>query len=647
MKYRLCLILGLFLSLRCAVAVAAPVTLEYALGFDGYFRLQTWTPLTILLDNRGRPINGTLDVVVTSGNEYLQTIQQTTYAQDVDVPANAQKACAFTVLLTSFTHDLRIRFRQGDQEVLSLTIPLRSGYTLKPLALVVDEKTSPDFLAVLPETLLPVNVRPKFLPETWYGYEGVELLVISPAMLAALKEQQFQALADWLAGGGNLVIAGGLNYGALLEHRTRQLLPIKILGTRAISAIPALQTFGGHALQSAAPFLVLHSQIEQAEVLVQEQDLPMVTAKPVGDGKIFWLAFDIQAAPFSRWEHRRAFWQHLFARRAMRAASPVTLKAQTLLKTLTAAMPVEFPNWRWVFASFGAYLILLQMLFAWNRALPPDRRWRVLLGLIGATLSATLAIYLIFGYPLQQPTLRSNSVLLLNKTDSQTIATGSAFFGLYAVQASAYELDLVAPVAPVTHLTRAPSPQTPAYALVNTPRGQRLRGQAAPWSAQYFALAARLSMPLTAQAQSDAQGVHLKISNPTAYQLEACWGYLDQRVFWLGAIRPGEQQTRTIPFADMLPAEGERFPFAAVLTQAENAPLSNRLREMQKELTKQLFMGMTTTSQPAVNSLALVARVTADPILLDWAARAGLNERLTLFTWEIPVARRSADVVVR
>ncbi len=105
--------------------VCAPISLEYVLGFQGYFQLNTWTPLTVVLENRGQAMDGRLEVIVTSGSEYLGDVRQTPYSLDVELPYNSTKLCAFTIPIETFTHDLLIRLRQDEEVILTHTINLR------------------------------------------------------------------------------------------------------------------------------------------------------------------------------------------------------------------------------------------------------------------------------------------------------------------------------------------------------------------------------------------------------------------------------------------------------------------------------------------------------------------------------------------
>ena len=97
-------------------------------------------------------------------------------------------------------------------------------------------------------------------------------------------------------------------------QRTHRLLPIRILGHRQFLELHALQDFGGQVLTSSSPFLLLQSHIEDADVLLQEDDTPLISQTSFGAGHVFFLAFDVYTPPFSRWPVRATFWETLLQR---------------------------------------------------------------------------------------------------------------------------------------------------------------------------------------------------------------------------------------------------------------------------------------------------------------------------------------------
>jgi len=151
---------------------SAGFTLDYSIGFNGHFQLDSWTPLSVILNNRGRAVSGSLEVIVTSGSEYQGNVYRTVYQTNVDLPQNSTKLYAFTIIVKAFTHEMIVRLRQNDEILYSRSINLRSHFTEKEIAVVADNYVVPDILAVLPAQLHPANVRPIFLPVTWYGYDS-------------------------------------------------------------------------------------------------------------------------------------------------------------------------------------------------------------------------------------------------------------------------------------------------------------------------------------------------------------------------------------------------------------------------------------------------------------------------------------------
>ena len=82
-------------------SLSASISLEYSIGFNDHFQLNTWTPVTVFIENKGRSTHGTLEVLVTSGSEYDQDVYQAIYATDAELPNNSKKTYALTVLITS------------------------------------------------------------------------------------------------------------------------------------------------------------------------------------------------------------------------------------------------------------------------------------------------------------------------------------------------------------------------------------------------------------------------------------------------------------------------------------------------------------------------------------------------------------------
>jgi hypothetical protein len=249
-------------------------------------------------------------------------------------------------LIKSITHDLIIRLKQNDTILISKSVNLRPHFTEKRFAIVGDIFVSPDILSVLPENLYPVNVRPAFLPENWYGYDGVKLLIMRAAALRRLRERQFQALTRWIKKGGYLITTGGFNYGSLHEKRTQHLLPVQVLGHKRLTELRSLARFCNQPLTAIEPFLVLQVKIEDAKVLLQENDIPIIIQKNLGIGQIGFLSFDYNTPPFSRWDGRQIFWEKILSLQQLIENQGIVVGNQKIIDSILDTMPANFPDLR-------------------------------------------------------------------------------------------------------------------------------------------------------------------------------------------------------------------------------------------------------------------------------------------------------------
>ena len=149
-------------------AFSSTLSMESTLGFNGRFQINKWTPITVIIENRGKAVSGKLEVLVTSGSEYHGNVYQATYSLDLDLPYGSRKQCSFTVMIESFTHDLVIRFQRDEKTIASQSINLRTFYTLNGMAGILIDGIYPEVLPALPHIQL-IHTRQRcdiFVTET-------------------------------------------------------------------------------------------------------------------------------------------------------------------------------------------------------------------------------------------------------------------------------------------------------------------------------------------------------------------------------------------------------------------------------------------------------------------------------------------------
>ena len=620
-------------------ALCAAFSLDYALGFGDYFQLNTWTPITVVLENRGRPTRGILEVIVTTGSEYHQDVYQSTYAKDVDLPHNSKKRYAFTVTIKSFTHDLIIRLRQNDTVVISRSVNLRPHFTEKSFALVADNFVSPDILSVLPKGLYPVNVRPKFLPETWYGYDSVKLLIMRAAALRELRERQFRALTRWIKQGGYLVTTAGLNYGSLLEKRIQHILPINVFGHKRLFELKSLMPFCSQTLISDRPFLVLNVRIDHSNVLVKEKDIPLIIQKNLGFGQIIFLSFDYSTPPFSRWDGRRLFWDKILTIRPLIDDQGIVLEDQKILDSMLANIPVHFPGRKSAIIFIGIYLVLLRYFLIKIRE-PGKRRWKNGFFLLLIIAAFTSIGYWQFFYPNFKQKFTYNSFCQLELAGRNTPASARYILGLYAIKKSAYRVGFGSFSYPVAHVLskrlkkKIPNP----YILHEDYNQLQIAGSLDEWSHSFFATKATIDSPLKGHALQDPHHLTINVENKLPHKIVDCLIYFKKRFLVVDNISANKQQKIKLRLSELKKTE--------IFNEHEAKQILNRfgingslsyLRTSQKNLTKDVLLGIHAKYENTRDALYLIGWVQGSVVQPEFKQIQPLGENLTLVNWELTV----------
>jgi len=613
--------------------------MDYSIGFNGYFQLNNWTPLSVVLDSRGRTVSGTLEVIVTSGSEYHGDINRTIYAAAVDLPQNSKKRYVFTILIKSITHDLIIRLRQAGELIFSRSIDLRPHFTEKKFAVVADNYVAPDILAVLPDHLYPVTVRPNALPDTWYGYDSVKLIILHADAIGQLGDRQYQSLTQWLKQGGYLIVGTGLNYGSLGGKRLQDILPLRVAGHRQLSELKSLGPFCGRELIGNEPFLVLNTRIDDANVLVKENDIPIITRKNLESGQIIFLSLDFNTPPFSRWDGRRMFWNKLLSLQPESDRPMISVDDQQVVNSMLAGIPIKFPDYGAVVIFVASYLIFLWFLLKKLKK-PGKGRWQFSLYLILMIALFTYIGYRGFYLPNLKQTFSYNSFYHIDAADHNGPLKATYFIGLYALKKLDYDMNFGSTAAPVRHIiaekadTKIPNP----YVLQKKDSGQHIIGSIQRWSHNFYKLNFHAASPLSGHARRDKSLMTLMVQNKLPYNLVDCLIYYRKRFLFVEDIGAGNRQTIKVDLAKLkeIEAFGEHQVDSIVRRFGGNGSAAY-LRKTQRNLTPQLLFEIHDKYKSRTDSLILTAWIQAGLIQPEFNPAGVPGAGITLINWELAV----------
>ena len=628
-----------FVSVAPSPAYSAPLSLDYAIGFNGRFQLHTWTPVAVVIDNRGRAMHGTLEVIVTSGSEYHQNVLPTTYTMDVDIPHNSRKRYSFTVFIGSFSHDMIIRLKQNASILVSQSVNLRPHFSEKSFVVVADDFVSPDLLAVLPKTIDSVNVPPKFLPETWYGFDSVKLLIMKTDSIRRLRERQFQALTQWLKQGGYLITAGSMNYGSLSDKRIQSILPIRVLGQQRLFELKSLNDFCGRSLRSFESFLVLDVRMQNSDVLIREAGIPIIIQKHLGIGQIVFLAFDYNTQPFSNWDGRMRFWERALSMRSRIDSRGVSVDNNKITDSMLAHVPAHFPNSKSVFILISVYLGLLWY-FKNKLRSSVEHRWRNSCYIMLIVFIFSLVSYWRYFHPNSIKSFTYNSFCQLDISGPNSIASAKYIIGLYALEKSAYRLGFESYTHAVTHILsgRAKKKKPAPFIVHENYMGQQVQSHLNKWDHSFYLLSSKIKTPVLGQALRDHQHLTLAIENTLPHGIIDCLIYYNQRFVFIEDIRANKRQQIKIKLADL--RKTEMFyeeQVEHIINKLKVHASASYLKTSQRNITEDVIRGIHANFKSKRNSVVLVGWVQGGIIQPQFERTQPRHQNLTLINWEIPV----------
>ncbi|MCS6850274.1 MAG: hypothetical protein NZ700_03775, partial [Gemmataceae bacterium] len=344
------------------------------------------------------------------------------------------------------------------------------------------------------------------MPEHWFGYGGVDLLILTTSnrdflvALGAGRDERMRrrraALAEWVERGGRLLVSVGRNVQLLDDLADwQELWPVELEGTVSVPLLRPRWRGGRSELLEAlanrrpgpalepAPVEIARFRLKPERsptVWMQTADdapHPLIVAAPFGLGRVTVVALEMDQAPFTDWPAQAEFWRKLLPEagpfrpirdRGDAAVGPTASKGaapdwwgliDTDLQTFDTIPVVRFG---WVAAWVLAYILLigpLDLVIVKYLLRRPELTW-VTFPLMVAVVS--LATYLAASW-LKGSQRRVNKIDLIDIDLERNAVFGQTWLTLFNPRAERQTIGLE-PVSPAWGLTTS---EKPAAALVS------------------------------------------------------------------------------------------------------------------------------------------------------------------------------------
>ena len=593
--------------------------MEARLGLQETVRLEKWNQIIVRLQNSGQPVTGTLGVRVWRGSDLRGDLHVTSFTQPVSLSERARKRYQFTVPVTSITRPIEVFLRHDEVVLKRQNIDLRTALSAEQIILGLTRDLSLDFLT----TLLPTHTRIVYLPQDelprhWYGYDSVSAVVLKGLSLQAMSEPQTEALRQWIAGGGTLIVASDSRYALLTEPRMQALLPVRVLGVQQRQGLPELEARYGVPLQPA-PLLAMRARLARGEVLVGSPDAPLLAQRAFGGGRVVFLAVDYATKPLAGWRGNQALW-HDMLQPAERIDFSRVFAELGLLDERHPAVEILsrpvllYPSHVMLGVFLTAFCLTLSGLFWFirRRSLRPAAA--------AATVALTLLAFIISGHALLVRHNLHQAALAFDLTTLEMLpGTGYSrligVVGVFSVHGGRYTLPLQHAGTMLRHtFTRGAGPAGEALEVTSGESTAVRHIDLGPWTLRALSLESMVPAPLRVHTERQPDGIQIRVENPGALPLHAAAVVHRGQSSPIGTIEAGQTVSVAMPDAPGHPdpAPHERL-WQTVFTQSALSG-KRRLAYMQEVLLRHYFSDRRLADHDA-------------PFLSGWLLAPGTVER--------------------
>ncbi len=323
-----CAIVGLVLSF-VPMVVYAGLSVTARPGFDGYYTPGAWTPVHVVVENFPDAAQGETEVrdfegrlIVRAGDAAQAPM---IFVREVSIPRHSRKHFWLYAKFPRAGQVQKLELSTSrNKVVLEQDLALTA---LKPniaLVVIASAGSDPLYLPTIAEApyYQTVVVAPGELPEQWYGYDGVGMVVIPRYQTNMFSPEQEKALRSWVETGGELLVLGGMNSATYRGSFLESLLPVVIRGNRPMEIregrLRAVETESS----AATRILVDDVEVRAGTVACEAQETPVAVYGQHGRGAIWYVGLDLQNREMLDVDVANVIWRAICPTKALNDEGP-------------------------------------------------------------------------------------------------------------------------------------------------------------------------------------------------------------------------------------------------------------------------------------------------------------------------------------
>jgi len=316
-------------------------------GFGNHYKLGCWTPVTIMLSEpvgdsgtTARNAARHLDVQVADGDGVpawfigpdINGTESAVYEAYVRI-GRANQPIHVGISTADGNGNVAPKLLAGRASESSAVALSATGQFIVELGASIGypEMVRRQNLNEAERTSVVTIETPQPLPDEWYGYDGVDTVVIVGAAAAEkslLSAPAIDALEQWVQQGGELVVCCGGKAEQILgaNKPLSRFAPGELSGVINLPAarFGPIENFAGaeQPLESTSIRVPQWKNVApdhriELSGAARAEDLPLVIRWPFGFGQVTFVGLDLDRPPFAQWPSRAKFLEKLVGKRAL------------------------------------------------------------------------------------------------------------------------------------------------------------------------------------------------------------------------------------------------------------------------------------------------------------------------------------------
>ena len=417
-------------------SAAGPLTMNAKLLLQGHARAGSWAAVQVDLQNDGPSIVGELRM--DGGSQ-----SNARYALAVDLPTGSRKTYVLHVQPPAFGRTVKVELVSGDTVVDTVSVAYLVHESTQLVVGVLAERPQ----ALVSQIDLPVNATGATaaivpltvadLPERAEGWSVLDRLVWQDVDSNQLSRPQLDALRQWIAGGGRLVIVGGNAGIGTLSAFPDDLLPYRPTATLDLDP-SSLTSLFGPLPASATALPAMAGTLAHGRALATTGDRAVAAELPYGSGRITLLGFDPTTGWLAESRSTDALWRSALPPRVTDGAQ--LLDDSQIVQSVYQLPLLALPPTSGLLILIGAYIVIIGPInyFVLKRL---DRRELAWVTMPALVLTFTAAS---FGYGFLLPGTETviNEVAIVRGAPNATEATAEVYFGVFSPSRATYQVDV-------------------------------------------------------------------------------------------------------------------------------------------------------------------------------------------------------------